>query len=82
MPHAHGFKSVKWLQHITVTNDYRTGDTYATIDDLGNDPVSYLKTYASIVSYLHVCFAGSCLKASWGCRRARTTWSRTATKKC
>ena len=48
VPHAHGFKSVKWLQHITLTNDYRTADTYATIDDIGNDPASHLKTYAYI----------------------------------
>ena len=44
VPHAHGFKSVKWLQHITLTNDYRVADTYANIDDIGNDPMSYLKT--------------------------------------
>ena len=44
VPHAHGFKSVKWLQNITLTNDYRVADTYATIDDSGNDPMSYLKT--------------------------------------
>jgi hypothetical protein len=44
VPHAHGFKSVKWLQHITVTNDYRAGDTYATIDGGLNDVMSYLKT--------------------------------------
>jgi hypothetical protein len=26
----------------------RLGDTYAAIDDLGNDPASHLKTYAYI----------------------------------
>ena len=36
------------MQHITLTNDYRTADTYATIDDIGNDPASHLKTYAFI----------------------------------
>ena len=32
VPHAHGFKSVKWLQYISLTNDYRVADTYAVID--------------------------------------------------
>jgi DMSO/TMAO reductase YedYZ molybdopterin-dependent catalytic subunit len=43
VPWAHGFKSVKWLQHITVTNDYQANDTYALAN---NDPESYLKTAA------------------------------------
>ena len=29
VPWAHGFKSVKWLQHIMLTNDYQANDTYA-----------------------------------------------------
>ncbi len=45
IPWAHGFKSVKWLQHITLTNDYRANDTYALQN---NDPESYLKTAAYI----------------------------------
>lgn len=48
VPHGHGFKNVKWLQHITLTNDYRTSDTYASQDDIGNDPMSNLKTYTTI----------------------------------
>jgi DMSO/TMAO reductase YedYZ molybdopterin-dependent catalytic subunit len=43
IPWAHGFKSIKWLQHITLTNDYKTNDTYA---EQNNDPDSYLKTAA------------------------------------
>jgi DMSO/TMAO reductase YedYZ molybdopterin-dependent catalytic subunit len=43
VPWAHGFKSVKWLQRIVLTNDYRTNDTYA---EQNNDPESYLKTAA------------------------------------
>jgi DMSO/TMAO reductase YedYZ molybdopterin-dependent catalytic subunit len=43
VPWAHGFKSVKWLQHIVVTNDYQANDTYALAN---NDPESYLKTAA------------------------------------
>jgi DMSO/TMAO reductase YedYZ molybdopterin-dependent catalytic subunit len=41
VPWAHGFKSVKWLQGITLTNDYQANDTYALAN---NDPESYLKT--------------------------------------
>jgi DMSO/TMAO reductase YedYZ molybdopterin-dependent catalytic subunit len=43
VPWAHGFKSIKWLQRITLTNDYKTNDTYA---EANNDPDSYLKTAA------------------------------------
>jgi DMSO/TMAO reductase YedYZ molybdopterin-dependent catalytic subunit len=43
VPWAHGFKSVKWLQRIVLTNDYHTNDTYALAN---NDPESYLKTAA------------------------------------
>ena len=45
VPWAHGFKSIKWLQHIAVTNDYRANDTYALQN---NDPESHLKTAAYI----------------------------------
>ncbi|MFT5123080.1 MAG: hypothetical protein ACI9TH_001154 [Kiritimatiellia bacterium] len=43
VPWAYGFKSIKWLQHIFVTNDYRANDTYALQN---NDPESHLKTAA------------------------------------
>lgn len=43
VPWAHGFKSIKWLHHIFLTNDYRVNDTYALNN---NDPESYLKTAA------------------------------------
>ncbi len=43
VPWAYGFKSIKWLQRITLTNDYRANDTYATQN---NDQDSYLKTAA------------------------------------
>lgn len=43
VPWAHGFKSIKWLQHIRLTNDYQTNDTYA---EKNNDPESHLKTAA------------------------------------
>ena len=44
VPWAHGFKSIKWLQRIMLTNDYKANDTYA---DANNDPDSYLKTMAA-----------------------------------
>jgi DMSO/TMAO reductase YedYZ molybdopterin-dependent catalytic subunit len=43
VPWAHGFKSIKWLQRIVLTNDYRANDTYAGGN---NDVESYLKTAA------------------------------------
>jgi DMSO/TMAO reductase YedYZ molybdopterin-dependent catalytic subunit len=45
VPWAHGFKSIKWLQRVTLTNDYKANDTYA---EANNDPDSYLKTMARI----------------------------------
>jgi DMSO/TMAO reductase YedYZ molybdopterin-dependent catalytic subunit len=45
VPWAHGFKSIKWLQHIFLTNDYRANDTYALKN---NDPESFLKTAAYV----------------------------------
>ena len=43
IPWAHGFKSIKWLQRIVLTNDYKANDTYALQN---NDPESQLKTAA------------------------------------
>src|SRR5207244_664966 len=43
VPWAHGFKSIKWLHRLTLTNEYRANDTYANGN---NDPESYLKTAA------------------------------------
>ena len=45
VPWAHGFKSIKWLQRIAVTNDFKANDTYA---NQNNDPESHLKTAAYI----------------------------------
>ena len=45
IPWAHGFKSIKWLQRIAVTNDFKANDTYANAN---NDPESHLKTAAYI----------------------------------
>ena len=43
IPWAPGFKSIKWLQRIAVTNDFKANDTYANAN---NDPESHLKTAA------------------------------------
>lgn len=43
IPWAFGFKSIKWLQHISLTNDYQSNDTYA---EANNDPESHQKTAA------------------------------------
>jgi DMSO/TMAO reductase YedYZ molybdopterin-dependent catalytic subunit len=43
VPWAHGFKSIKWLQQIVLTNEFRANDTYAAAN---NDPASHLKTAA------------------------------------
>jgi DMSO/TMAO reductase YedYZ molybdopterin-dependent catalytic subunit len=45
VPWAHGFKSIKWLQRIILTNDFKANDAYANAN---NDPDSYLKTAAYI----------------------------------
>jgi DMSO/TMAO reductase YedYZ molybdopterin-dependent catalytic subunit len=45
VPWAHGFKSIKWLQRITLTNNHQANDTYANNN---NDPESALKTAAYI----------------------------------
>jgi DMSO/TMAO reductase YedYZ molybdopterin-dependent catalytic subunit len=45
VPWAHGFKSIKWLQRIVLTNDVHANDTYAS----GNNEVeSQLKTAAYV----------------------------------
>src|SRR5215472_825918 len=43
VPWAHGFKSIKWLRRVVLTNDHKANDTYA---EQNNDPDSYLKTAA------------------------------------
>ena len=50
VPFGHGFKNVKFIQNIRLTNDYRANDTYAQIDegDEGNDPGSIQKTYTTV----------------------------------
>src|SRR5437868_2773731 len=44
VPEAYGFKSIKWLTHVVLTNLPTANDTYA---DQGNDVDSPLKTFAA-----------------------------------
>ncbi len=47
VPEAYGFKSIKWLTHVVLTNLYHANDTYA---DGNNDVDSALKTFAATIS--------------------------------
>jgi DMSO/TMAO reductase YedYZ molybdopterin-dependent catalytic subunit len=47
VPEGYGFKSVKWITHIVLTNLYHANDTYA---DGNNDVDSPLKTFAATLS--------------------------------
>jgi DMSO/TMAO reductase YedYZ molybdopterin-dependent catalytic subunit len=50
VPEAYGFKSIKWLTRITLTNLYHANDTYA---EGNNDVDSSLKTFAATISVPH-----------------------------
>jgi len=50
VPEAYGFKSIKWLTHIVLTNLYHANDTYA---EGNNDVDSALKTFAATLSVPH-----------------------------
>lgn len=43
VPESYGFKSVKWLQRVVLTNNHQSNDTYAQGN---NDTHSWLKTFA------------------------------------
>jgi DMSO/TMAO reductase YedYZ molybdopterin-dependent catalytic subunit len=47
VPEAYGFKSVKWLTHVVLTNLAHANDTYA---EQNNDVDSALKTFAATLS--------------------------------
>src|SRR5207247_2435705 len=44
VPEAYGFKSIKWLTHVVLTNLYHANDTYAHGT---NDPDSPLNSFAA-----------------------------------
>jgi DMSO/TMAO reductase YedYZ molybdopterin-dependent catalytic subunit len=50
VPEAYGFKSIKWLTHIVLTNLFHANDTYA---EGNNDVDSTLKTFAASLSVPH-----------------------------
>jgi DMSO/TMAO reductase YedYZ molybdopterin-dependent catalytic subunit len=47
VPEAYGFKSIKWLSHVVLTNLSHSNDTYA---DGNNDVDSALKSFAATIS--------------------------------
>lgn len=47
VPEAYGFKSIKWLSHVVISNLFHANDTYA---DGNNDVDSPLKTFAATLS--------------------------------
>lgn len=47
VPEAYGFKSVKWITHVVITNLFNANDTYAGGN---NDIDSDLKTFAATLS--------------------------------
>jgi hypothetical protein len=49
VPWAYGYKSIKWLNRIVLTNDFRANDTYAQRQN--NDPQSAMKTVARLDVY-------------------------------
>jgi DMSO/TMAO reductase YedYZ molybdopterin-dependent catalytic subunit len=49
VPESFGFKSIKWLNRIVLTNDYRPNDTYAIENpNYPNDPSTFMKTLARL----------------------------------
>jgi hypothetical protein len=46
VPGVYGNRSIKWLQHIALTNDFRANDSYA---EMNNDVESGLKTFARFI---------------------------------
>lgn len=47
VPEAYGFKSVKWLQRVVLTNNHQANDTYAAGN---NDIESPMKTFARFIN--------------------------------
>lgn len=47
VPEAYGFKSVKWLQRVVLTNNFQANDTYAAGN---NDIESSMKTFARFIN--------------------------------
>ncbi|WP_161968139.1 molybdopterin-dependent oxidoreductase [Fimbriiglobus ruber] len=61
VPEAYGFKSIKWLTHVVLTNLAHANDTYA---DDNNDVDSPLKTFAASLTVPQVAKAGEAIAVS------------------
>jgi DMSO/TMAO reductase YedYZ molybdopterin-dependent catalytic subunit len=61
VPEAYGFKSVKWLTHVVLTNLAYANDTYADAD---NDIDSPLKTFAATLTVPQDAKAGEAIAVS------------------
>jgi DMSO/TMAO reductase YedYZ molybdopterin-dependent catalytic subunit len=55
VPDAYGFKSVKWVERIVLSNAFQANDTYA---EWNNDIDTSLKTYARFLSHPKTARAG------------------------
>jgi DMSO/TMAO reductase YedYZ molybdopterin-dependent catalytic subunit len=61
VPEAYGFKSIKWLSHVVLTNLGHANDTYA---EQNNDVDSPLKTFAAALSVPREARAGEPIAVS------------------
>jgi DMSO/TMAO reductase YedYZ molybdopterin-dependent catalytic subunit len=61
VPEAYGFKSIKWLTHVLLSNLAHANDTYA---DQNNDVDSPLKTFAAALSTPDTVTAGEPIAVS------------------
>jgi DMSO/TMAO reductase YedYZ molybdopterin-dependent catalytic subunit len=61
VPEAYGFKSIKWLSHVVLTNLAQANDTYA---EQNNDIDSPLKTFAATISIPEFIKAGEAITVS------------------
>ena len=61
VPEAYGFKSIKWLSHLVLTNLATANDTYA---EQNNDVDSPLKTFAATISVPRNVKAGDAIPVS------------------
>ncbi|MDG2123353.1 MAG: molybdopterin-dependent oxidoreductase, partial [Verrucomicrobiales bacterium] len=61
VPGAYGFKSIKWLTRVVLTNDHQANDTYA---GQNNDIDSATKTFARFRKWPEEAKAGEALKVS------------------
>ena len=61
VPEAYGFKSVKWIQRVVLTNLPGANDTYA---DENNDIDSWMKSCARLLSFPQETKAGATIKVT------------------